>query len=100
MHWRKITAIKDAQKLATKVCLHGKELPPPPLVVTITRIGPRKLDDDNLQSSCKYVRDMIAAAVGIDDGSAQYTWRYAQLTGAYGVDVEVTSRTDMSPAIS
>ena len=91
-HWRKLTKLKDAQKAHTKVAMRGKELPLAPLVVTITRLGPRRLDDDNLASACKYVRDQIAAIVGIDDGSASYTWVYKQLIGAYGVDVEIISR--------
>lgn len=71
----------------------NESIPPPPLLVTITRIGKRKLDDDNLASACKYVRDQVAAEVGIDDGSDQYTWRYEQrVEKVYGVEVEVTSR--------
>jgi hypothetical protein len=91
-HWRQLTKIKNEQKLATKVCIHNQIIPPLPLLVTITRIGPRRLDDDNLASSCKYVRDQIAAAVGVDDGSDQYTWQYQQKIGDYGVDVEIITR--------
>jgi hypothetical protein len=92
LHWRRLTKLKNAQKACTKVAMLGKELPPAPLLVTITRVGPRLLDDDNLATACKFVRDQIAAAVGIDDGSALYTWRYAQTNGDYGVDVEIVSR--------
>ncbi len=92
LHWRRLTSIKNKQKKATKVCLHNKQLPPLPLLVTITRIGPRKLDDDNLASSCKYIRDQIAIAVGVDDGSDEYSWRYEQRVGKYGVEVEITER--------
>ena len=89
LHWRKLTTIKKVQRLATKVCLTGIDLPTPPIIVTITRIGPRRMDDDNLASACKYVRDQIASAVGVDDGSDQYVWRYEQRKGKYGVDVEI-----------
>lgn len=82
----------NEQKAHTKVAMRDKEIPPPPLLVTITRIGPRKLDDDNLASACKYARDQIASAVGIDDGSEQYTWLYKQAKGGYGVDVEIVTR--------
>lgn len=92
LHWRKLTNIKNKQKLATKVCIAGKDIPPAPIIVIITRIGPRKLDDDNLASACKYVRDQIASQVGVDDGSDQYTWMYNQKIGEYGVDVEIISR--------
>src|SRR5437870_475420 len=78
LHWRRMASLKKRQRAAVMYCMAGLKLPAPPLVVTITRIGPRKLDDDNLQSACKYVRDEIAAVVGVDDGSPLYTWRYVQ----------------------
>ena len=92
MHWRAMDSLKKKQKLATKLCMRDVKLPAMPLLVTITRVGPRKLDDDNLASACKYVRDEIAKAVGVDDGSDLYTWMYAQRIGTYGVDVEITQR--------
>lgn len=99
MGWRQMAKLKKKQRMATTVCLRAtdSEIPPPPLLVTITRVGPRRLDDDNLASACKYVRDQIAAEVGIDDGSDQYTWVYEQRIGDYGVDVDITER---SAAIS
>ena len=90
--WWELARVKKQQKLTTKLCMRGREVPPPPLLVTITRVGPQRLDDDNLSSACKYVRDQIAAIVGIDDGSDQYTWRYEQRIGEFNVEVEVTSR--------
>ena len=62
------------------------------MVVKITRLGPRRLDDDNLAACCKYVRDAIAAKVGVDDGDARYTWVYEQRIGPYGVEVEMSNR--------
>ncbi len=68
---------------------------PPDAAVTIrlTRIrkrGARPLDDDNLRSSLKAVRDGVADALGIDDGDSRLTWWYAQETGAdYAVRIEV-----------
>jgi hypothetical protein len=49
-----------------------------PCTVTITRIGPKELDGDNLQSSCKAVRDGIADRLGVDDRDPRVTWLYAQ----------------------
>lgn len=64
-----------------------------PLYVVMTRVGGRKLDSDNLDAAFKYVRDAIAAVVGVDDGSDQYTWVCQQRVGKpFGVDVEITSR--------
>jgi hypothetical protein len=95
-----IVSEKKQQKLATFVALKKAQetepIPSMPLVVTITRIGPRKLDDDNLAAACKYVRDQIAKEVGVDDGSDQYTWMYKQRNGGsrgyYAVDVEIETR--------
>jgi hypothetical protein len=89
MHWRRLARLKQTQRAATRAALQGLTLPDLPLRVTITRVGPRRLDDDNLASAAKYVRDAIAEAVGVDDGSALYEWRYAQRVGKYGVEVEV-----------
>lgn len=92
LHWRRMVALKKEQRLAVKLSFHDVAIPPMPLLVVITRIGPRRLDDDNLASACKYVRDAIAGLVGIDDGSDQYTWRCEQRSGSYGVEVEITNR--------
>lgn len=49
--------------------------------VTLTRVAPSKgLDGDNLQGALKAVRDAVADVLGIDDGSSDITWRYAQET--------------------
>jgi hypothetical protein len=92
MNWRLMSRVKISQRDAVAWCLVGKKVPAAPVVVTITRIGPRKLDSDNLASACKYVRDAVAIAVGEDDGSDLYTWVYKQQTGKiYGVDIEITA---------
>jgi hypothetical protein len=64
-----------------------------PLAITITRVGPRKLDDDNLAGSAKHVRDAIARVIGLDDGSDQLHWTYEQARGRYGVKVSIAVRT-------
>lgn len=99
LHWRRMDTLKRKQKDAVKMCLvnhinsTGERIPPVPLVVLITRAGPRRLDDDNLAGACKYVRDQIAREVGVDDGSNLYEWRYAQkVSKTYGVEVEITPR--------
>lgn len=62
----------------------------PPYRVRLTRLGPRRLDSDNVQGALKAVRDQVAALLGIDDGSPLVTWEYAQEVGPYGVRIEVT----------
>lgn len=95
--------LKSSQRGATRYCMLYKVIPPMPLVVTIVRVGPRRLDDDNLAAACKHVRDQIAAEVGVDDGSDQYTWKYEQRIDAhkvmgkfhhYSVDVIMETRED------
>jgi hypothetical protein len=49
-----------------------------PLIVSLIRIAPRDLDSDNLPVSMKAVRDGIAAAIGVDDGTPSIEWRYGQ----------------------
>lgn len=66
-----------------------------PAVVTITRIAPRPLDDDNLRSACKALRDGIADRFGIADNHPDLTWRYAQRRGpvkTYAVEITITPR--------
>ena len=92
MNWRKMLRLKKGQREETWYALREEVIPSPPLVVTITRYGPRQLDDDNLAASCKYVRDEIARKVGVDDGSTLYLWQYRQGIGKYGVDVEIRQR--------
>jgi hypothetical protein len=63
-----------------------------PCVVRLTRIGPQRLDDDNLGSAFKGVRDQIAKEIGVDDGSDRIKFEYAQLAVGkrmYGVQVQI-----------
>jgi hypothetical protein len=70
----------DAQKAATLYRMPqwtGGAL----LVVTLTRVGPRRLDDDNLRGALKAVRDAVASRLRIDDASPLVRWEYAQEKG-------------------
>jgi hypothetical protein len=59
------------------------------LVVLLTRIAPRVLDDDNLCGAFKGVRDQVAAYFGVDDGNTRHVrWRYAQAKGKPAVRLE------------
>lgn len=48
--------------------------PTEPIRVRMIRLGPRRMDDDNLASSFKHLRDAVAKWVGVDDGEAFYEW--------------------------
>lgn len=83
-HWAKHHKRKQAHRWIacqyTKVWL-WTELGGRVCVVTLTRVkGPRQrdFDDDNLRSAFKAIRDGIADAIGIDDGSKGIRWEYAQ----------------------
>ena len=45
-----------------------------PCVVTMTRIAPRELDDDNNTAGLKNVRDGVALWLGVDDADKRITW--------------------------
>jgi hypothetical protein len=51
------------------------------VVVTIERVAPRQLDDDNLRAACKAVRDGAADALEVDDREPRVEWRYEQSRG-------------------
>ena len=66
---------------------------PLPVVVRITRVGPRRLDDDNLARSAKAVRDAVAGWLGCDDADPRVSWVYAQERNRlYSVEVIVSPR--------
>ena len=75
----------------------AKEMMPPrkpeyPVAVTLIRISPRPLDDDNLRGALKSVRDGVADWLGVDDRDPRVAWCYAQRKGepkVHAVEVEV-----------
>ena len=54
---------------------------PLPAIVTLTRIGGKRMDGDNLQSAYKAIRDAAAKLIGIDDADERVRWRYRQKPG-------------------
>ncbi len=76
-HWGKRAARTKAHRLAAlAVSPH-----PLPCVVTLTRVAPRALDGDNLQSGFKALRDGIADRLGVADNDPGIEWRYQQVRG-------------------
>lgn len=51
---------------------------PLPAVVTMTRLGGKRLDDDNLRRALKAVRDVVAEWLGVDDADPKVCWRCRQ----------------------
>ena len=85
-HWLTLQKRKNTEKAVTMWMLASMgDLPTLPAVVTLTRHGPKFLDDDNLPGAFKYVRDTIAKALGTHDGpSAPVKWIYAQKRTSLG----------------
>lgn len=63
--------------------------PEPPLRVTLTRVAPSSgVDDDNLASALKSVRDQIADWLGVDDKHRDIVrYEYEQRRGPWAVEI-------------
>jgi hypothetical protein len=88
IHWAKRARQNKLERQATNL-FAGSERWPIPCVITLVRISPRQLDDDNLRGALKAVRDEVAALHGVDDRDPRVEWRYGQEKGKHGVRVEV-----------
>jgi hypothetical protein len=104
-HWAEKARRARAQRLATwgGVRAAGPGRLRWPLDVTITRVAPRQLDDDNLRGACKAVRDGIADALGLpSDRDPRVVWLYAQekstRPGEYAVRISIVSRETSTPS--
>jgi hypothetical protein len=84
-------ARKSAVKTAVKACLPEMQFQLP-VTVTLTRLGGKRLDDDNLARSMKAVRDVVAEWLGVDDADPRIRWRY-QSRPAYVMGCMITVRT-------
>lgn len=76
-HMARSRRAKSHRSIAAVECQRAKRLPMP-LLVTLTRIAGRELDDDNLAHAFKSVRDGVADALGIKDNDPRVSWAYAQ----------------------
>lgn len=93
-HWRTKAGRVKRQREAVELLLRTNATKPAfdRARVLLTRIAPKPLDTDNLQSAMKATRDQVAAWLGVDDGSDAVKWECAQERGAtktYAVRIEV-----------
>jgi hypothetical protein len=98
-HWRKHHARHKLQKMLIESAFrNAKPNLNLPIIVTMTRIAPRAIDDDNLAYSLKHCRDVIAniiipgLAMGRADADPRIKWEYGQEKGIpkeYGLKIEV-----------
>ena len=78
-HWRyKARRAKRQKAVVSWYLLSLREQPHVPATVLCVKLGPSRLDDDNLAGAFKHVRDSVATWLGVDDGSELVTWHYAQ----------------------
>lgn len=94
-HWRAERTAGTMQRRAAYLALNRRTPGDGTgvMVVRLTRhIQPRgrPFDTDNLARALKNVRDGVADAVGVDDGSDRYVWLPDQVRdGGVGVTVEL-----------
>lgn len=94
-HWRRRASRAKEHRLSAWAHLRAADKAPRligPVVVTLTRIAPRELDDDNLAGGFKAVRDGVADYFGVDDRNPLIRWAYAQRKGKpkqYAAEVRV-----------
>lgn len=74
---------RKSQRTTVYVTLLASKVPRPelPCVVTLTRIAPRRLDDDGLTAALKSCRDGVADWLRVDDRDERVTWEYRQARG-------------------
>lgn len=66
--WRRAKAIREPVAVSMRAAANAHSIKPkPPLLIRMTRIGPGKLDSDNISSALKSVRDGVADWLGIND---------------------------------
>lgn len=88
-HWsaraKRVRKERYAVWLFTQAC----KKPEPPLRVTLTRVAPSSgVDDDNLASALKSVRDQIADWLGVDDKHRDIVrYEYDQRRGPWAVEI-------------
>lgn len=90
-HWSARARRVRAERASVGFFVGRAELPTPPCTVRITRVAPSNgLDDDNLASALKAVRDEVATWLGVDDKRRDLVrYVYAQRRGKeWAVEIE------------
>jgi hypothetical protein len=82
-HWaRKANRVKKQRADAFYYCRLKRGIievsPDATIKIKLVRLAPKKLDNDNLVSAFKAIRDGIADWLKVNDGSDKITWEYDQ----------------------
>lgn len=96
-HWRVKAARAKTQRSTMRLLVleRRRDIHAMPLTVHMTRVAPGLLDDDNLESALKAVRDGVADGLGVDDRDPRVSWAYDQRRGArdlYQVEIRIEAR--------
>lgn len=92
--WRRQHQRTKEQKRVTWLLLNARATTPSlPCRVQMTRLAPRRLDSDNVESSTKWVRDAVAHWLGVDDADERVDWARVkqEKSKQYGVRIEIYS---------
>jgi hypothetical protein len=100
IHWRtRAKLVREQREEVTYALIEApwhlttKPTAEAPWLVTLWRSGPSVLDDDGVVTSCKGVRDAIAAFLGVNDRDRHIVrYAYEQETGPFGLRIEITQR--------
>ncbi len=68
--------------------------PRPPMTITMTRLGGKGLDSDNLAGAFKAVRDALCRWLSLDDGDKRLRFLYKQKPGKMepGIRIDIKER--------
>lgn len=95
-HWTARRRRHSIQKLALITRIRQKKPDITfPCTITFTRISPRALDDDNLPTAFKAIRDALADYIfpglppGRADGDKRLSWQYKQEKGPHSYRIEI-----------
>lgn len=98
LHWRALSLFHRKQKMVIRLTLQPlllKENIQLPCHITLTRLSQKKLDDDNLPSAFKAIRDEIANLLipglppGKADDSPLISWAYEQKKGPMAIEIDI-----------
>ncbi len=93
-HWRARAERSRNERAAVRAHFQHEQIAPlefgETCVVKLTRIGPARMDSDNVIGSFKAIRDQVADCLGVDDGDeATIVFKYAREKGEFAVRIEL-----------
>lgn len=99
-HWAIQARERKQQRAIVALILSREKAPSLPCVVTLIRLSPGRLDDDNCRTALKGSRDQVAVWLGLpqnkrgqaDDRDPRVAWQYQQGKGDHAVIVRVEEK--------